>query len=164
MQTQSPTLTSFRFLCYLRFPPLGGLPKVVAIMIYTPVVFITLGGVIIVMYAHTASNRVDLIGIFLYALIIGVHMVYINPVITMLCMVPFFAQAHTIRTRKPPIALSSTGLLGQATVFALVGISWFFRFKMPEGYWDRDGLEHHSVGDTLWAVLKWYQLFGWAPI
>lgn len=81
------------------------------------------------------------------AIFMGVHAMYINPIVTMGIILAFCAQ------RQKASALSTLGLAIQAVVFSLVALSWTSRVR----FIDLDRV-------TLNVLVTWYQLVGWATM
>ncbi|KAH7371846.1 hypothetical protein BKA64DRAFT_268214 [Cadophora sp. MPI-SDFR-AT-0126] len=86
----------------------------------------------------------------------GVHTMFISPIVTILCVTAFFAQARETGLRPDPGALSVTGLAIQAIVFVFVAVAWLGRLAFP---WDK--LEGYGMISYL---AMWYQLVGWVAI
>ncbi|KAF9888963.1 hypothetical protein FE257_008133 [Aspergillus nanangensis] len=92
------------------------------------------------------------------ALFSGGHLLFINPIATILAIGAFFYQARAIRAL--PIgnlqAISLLGLLTQGVVFAVVAISWTMRVKFLD----------LSFGDIIahGGWFSWYELVGWAAV
>jgi hypothetical protein len=91
-------------------------------------------------------------------LYIMMPMFVLGPIVQILGFVAMWAQASEIRSRSPGTenALSVKGLLVQAVVFLLVGLSYLWRMRIPEeeewsGYWIVD-------------LRKWYWTVGFATI
>ena len=86
----------------------------------------------------------------------NIHSLLVNPVITAITFAALVPQLHVLRFRPrdggaDPGALSIVGLGVQAVVFAVVAVSWMFRFYMPRGTLIR-------------APKTWYQLVGWSAV
>lgn len=80
-------------------------------------------------------------------------MFVLGPIVQILGFVALWAQAAEIKSRSPGAedALSVKGLLGQAVVFLLVGLSFLWRMRIPgeegwSGYWLAD------LGGWYWSV------------
>ncbi|KAJ5767250.1 uncharacterized protein N7511_004866 [Penicillium nucicola] len=92
------------------------------------------------------------------ALYSGGHLLFLNPIVTIVAIGAFFYQARAIRA--PPIgdlqAVSIEGLLTQGVVFAVVAISWTMRVKFLD----------LSLGDIIahGGLFSWYELVGWAAV
>ncbi|PVH79612.1 hypothetical protein DL98DRAFT_516030 [Cadophora sp. DSE1049] len=86
----------------------------------------------------------------------GVHSMFINPIVTILCIAALFVQARETNSRPDPGALSVLGLGIQAVVFVLVALAWLGRLTFP---WDK--LEGYSIISYL---TMWYQLVGWVAV
>jgi heme/copper-type cytochrome/quinol oxidase subunit 2 len=86
-------------------------------------------------------------------------MFVLGPIVQILGFVALWAQASEIKSRSSPgteDALSVKGLLVQAVVFLLVGLSFLWRLRIPEdeewsGYWLAD-------------LRKWYWRVGFATL
>ena len=90
------------------------------------------------------------------SIFMGIHQMFISPVATLIAVAALVAQAREIMGRNSSGALSITGLALQAIVFTLVGISWFFRFRITdEEFWRMNPTR---------AAIRWYQMVGWATI
>jgi hypothetical protein len=79
---------------------------------------------------------------------------FINPVVTVLCIAALFVQAKETKSRSDPGGLSVTGLAVQAVIFAVVALSWLFRLVFP---WNE-----HLI--NLGGLLMWYQYVGWVAV
>jgi hypothetical protein len=79
------------------------------------------------------------------------HTRYINYFVTMLAFLALVPQARELRNRSDLGALSISGLMMQAIVFALVAGSWVCRLKVD----DTTPLPSMSI---------WYQWVGWTTI
>jgi hypothetical protein len=92
-------------------------------------------------------------------LYIMMPMFVLGPIVQILGFVALWAQASEIKSRSPgkEDALSVKGLLVQAVVFLLVGLSFLWRLRIPaeegegEGYWLAD-------------LREWYWTVGFATI
>ena len=88
------------------------------------------------------------------------HLMFVNPVVTIIGLASVFPQARAISSRKSPgstplAALSLWGLALQAIVFTVVGISWLFRLTVPKDFWQMSPIR---------ALMVWYQIVGWAAV
>lgn len=97
-------------------------------------------------------------------LLIGVHLIFVVPVVNLLGIVALAAQARTVMGRAPGSglgALSLVGLVAQGIVFTLLAISWPWRLAFP---WDE--IWDEIKGNVLnWAVLKaWFQVVGFVAV
>lgn len=81
----------------------------------------------------------------------------VAPAVQMMGIVAKYAQARETRSRGSAGALSVRGLVVQAVVFLLVGISFVYRLPMPD---PPDDYERHFVVD----LREWYWLMGRATI
>jgi hypothetical protein len=79
----------------------------------------------------------------------------LGPTIQLLGLAALIAQARKLKHSHTDTALSVQGLVLQAVVFFLVGLSFLFRFKIPAEEWD----EHFIVN-----LRMWYWRWGWATI
>lgn len=90
------------------------------------------------------------------ALYIFCPMLYlIGPMVQILGFAAFSAQARAIRSREPNTTdvVSIRGLVAQAVVFVLVGISFVFRIRLPA-----EELHEHFIVN----LRMWYWSIGWA--
>ncbi|KAJ5200044.1 hypothetical protein N7491_009155 [Penicillium cf. griseofulvum] len=83
----------------------------------------------------------------------GFHIIFINPVVTLLIVISFVFQVRRSLQESSP-CISVRGLAIQAFVFALLGMSWLLRVRWPtsdtSAYYD--------------SSLVWYRLVGWAAV
>lgn len=79
------------------------------------------------------------------------------PMVQVLAFDAFRAQSIETRSRGSGGALDVQGMVIQAVVFLLVGISFLYRFRMPSEGWNV--IEH-----WFFHVQDWYWMFGWATI
>ena len=88
----------------------------------------------------------------------GCHLLFVNPIITILALVAYPCQARTIRTLPAGNlkSLSLLGLLIQGVVFIVVAVSWMMRVKFLDFSFD----DVISRG----AFFSWYQMVGWAAV
>lgn len=89
------------------------------------------------------------------ALLIGTLLFLVGPIVQILGIAAFRAQLHEFRSRGSVGSLSIKGLVLQAVVFFLVGISFIFRLRLPSEMID----EHFIVN-----LQEWYWTVGWATI
>jgi hypothetical protein len=86
------------------------------------------------------------------------HLLFVNPIVTILAFAAYPRQARTIRTL--PVgnlkSLSLLGLLNQGVVFIVVAVSWTTRVKFLDFSFD----DVISRG----AFFSWYQMVGWAVV
>ncbi|KAI0380575.1 hypothetical protein F5Y04DRAFT_94357 [Hypomontagnella monticulosa] len=87
------------------------------------------------------------------ALLHGVHTLLVNPVVTILSIAAPIHQARKIRSSPSLGALSTTGLVIQAIIFAIVAVIWAIRVVFPT-----------MPVITPSVVVTWYQLVGWAAV
>jgi len=78
----------------------------------------------------------------------------LGPAIQLLGVAAFVVQALRIRRGSNDV-LSVQGLVVQAVVFFLVGISFLFRYRIPP-----EELDEHFIVN----LRSWYWRFGWATI
>ncbi|KAJ5380631.1 uncharacterized protein N7496_003059 [Penicillium cataractarum] len=90
------------------------------------------------------------------ALFGGYHLLFLNPIVTIMALFAYSFQARAIRTLPAGDlkALSLRGLLTQGVMFVVVAISWTMRVKFA------------SFGDVILygAFWSWYQMVGWAAV
>ena len=84
----------------------------------------------------------------------GIHMLFINPVVTLLGIFSLYSQMRKTLAQPSVGVLSIYGLAVQAVVFAFVAISWPFRLNLGPEF----------PGIPLSALGSWYQLVGWATV
>lgn len=92
---------------------------------------------------------------FYTGMVIGSLLYFVGPLVQLSGVVALWAQARTIMSTEPPIALSVEGLLDQSLVFLLIGISFSFRFQMDPEY---------SNPYFIVYLRDWYWSLGWATI
>jgi hypothetical protein len=143
--------SSFSLAIYL--PPYHRRSRKVAIVLaYMAFLSITLIPTLLLASESTAEQGWD------SSLLAGALVYLIAPLVQLLGVIAFFAQARTTiatRGRQEENSLSVQGLFGQAVVFALVGVSFMFRLKLPAKKWKY----------YIWNVLReWYWLVGWATL
>ncbi|CAM1501515.1 Fc.00g034990.m01.CDS01 [Cosmosporella sp. VM-42] len=89
----------------------------------------------------------DPYSIWFGGIIFGAHFLWINPIITFLgVLAPFFQW-------RKAVALSTTGLCAQASIFAFVALSWVVRVEYPV-------MERVSLR----IFLNWCRSVGWAAV
>lgn len=92
----------------------------------------------------------------------GIHLIHITPIMNLLALVALILQARTVRSNPTTGSLSVPGLAVQAIMFLLVGISWFFRLRLPRGSLHTEpGKPSYS---TRTKIEVWYQTVGWATV
>lgn len=77
-------------------------------------------------------------GYFLLAIFSGICLFYLWPIAQVLGFVALYVQIRKLRKHGSPGSLSVRGLFLQAIVFFLVGISFYFRFRIPAELFDPD--------------------------
>jgi hypothetical protein len=144
-----------RFLMLLKHAPTRRAAKSAAIAAYFAFLLISLFGVAfeatLPPIDHSRGPEQDrrwFLGLFG-----GFHTLFVNPVITVLGIASFFAQAHDILAGPAIGALSITGLALQAVTFAAVGISWIYRLTIPSHYLRKPPADAFAI---------WYEHVGWA--
>lgn len=94
-----------------------------------------------------------------YGVVFIAPMLYlVGPMMQILGLAAFRSQAPEVRSKDsiaPDSALSVRGLVVQAVVFILVGISFVWRMRVPSEELD----EHFVVNSRMW-----YWTVGWATI
>jgi hypothetical protein len=123
--------------------------------IYVSFLLISLAPVVYASFLPAPGNSPKDDGRWFSAIFVGVHIIFINPIITMLGFASLFAQARETISRPSHRALSIVGLAIQVVVFAVVALCWPLRMTIPREYWDMPLLRR-------W--MTWYQLVGWATI
>ncbi|USW53452.1 hypothetical protein Slin15195_G067710 [Septoria linicola] len=130
-------------------------------------------GASVVIYAAYLSGTLAIIvyevilGDVLYAdwvraMFLGMHIMYVNPVVHILAIVAFLFQARAMRSETGTASLSVQGLRVQSAVFFVVGVAWFFRLRIPRGgFYAEPGQPRYSAWTKL---LVWYQMIGWATV
>jgi hypothetical protein len=84
------------------------------------------------------------------------HIIYINPIITIIFFASLIPQAQETLSRRPSLgALGVTGLAIQAVIFAVVALYWPWRITLS-----RENLEL----PPLWRLIQWYRSDGWATV
>lgn len=83
----------------------------------------------------------------------SVHILFINPVVTILAIAAPIHQARKTLLEPSLGALSTVSLAVQAIVFAVVAVSWVARVVFPA-----------MPAITPGVVVTWYQLIGWAAV
>ncbi|RAH54250.1 hypothetical protein BO85DRAFT_480631 [Aspergillus piperis CBS 112811] len=92
-----------------------------------------------------------------FALWSGVHLILVNPVMTLLSFSAVFCQApKLLKGVSPPRALSLPGLAIQAGVFTVLALSWPFRFVYLDPDW--------NVFASWFALYTWYSSVGWTAV
>ncbi|PWY72769.1 hypothetical protein BO83DRAFT_408483 [Aspergillus eucalypticola CBS 122712] len=92
-----------------------------------------------------------------FALWSGVHLIFVNPVMTLLSFSAVFCQApKLLKGVSPPRALSLPGLAIQAVVFTVLALSWPFRFVYLDPDW--------NVFASWFALYTWYVSVGWTAV
>ena len=87
----------------------------------------------------------------------GPMLYVVGPIVQILGLAALRAQAREIRSRRSDAAdaFSVQGLVAQAVVFLLVGISFVFRIRVPS-----EELDAHLIVN----LSMWYWTVGWATI
>jgi len=117
----------------LRLPPGAAWQKLSIAAAYLASFFISLA---FIAYEATLSNDPrDNNEQWVFALFGGIHSMSISPVVAVLGLAALLVQGCQIRSKPSLGALSVSGLWIQALVFALVGVSWLFRFTIPRDFW-----------------------------
>jgi hypothetical protein len=90
-------------------------------------------------------------------LFLGPMLYVVGPMVQILGLVALRAQAREIKSRSSETvdALSMRGLVAQAAIFLLVGISFVFRIRVPS-----EELDEHLIVN----LRMWYWTVGWATI
>ncbi|KAB8276494.1 hypothetical protein BDV30DRAFT_224210 [Aspergillus minisclerotigenes] len=99
--------------------------------------------------ANCGSQRWD------YGIFLGSHMIFVNPVVTLLALAALPAQLRELKWHGHA-ALSLTGLASQAVIFAVLSLSWVFRVRL-----------YYNLSDffrTWGSFTSWYQLVGWVAV
>ena len=89
------------------------------------------------------------------AIFIGSHMIFVNPIVTLLAIAALPVQLRELKLHGHA-ALSLTGLASQAVIFAVLALSWAFRVPLDYNLSD--------FFQTSGSFISWYQLVGWAAI
>jgi hypothetical protein len=87
------------------------------------------------------------------ALLTGILLFLVGPIVQVLGIAAFRSQLHEFRSRGSVGSLSLQGLLLQAVIFFLVGISFIFRLRLLP-----DMIDEHFIVD----LRDWYWTVGWA--
>ena len=90
-----------------------------------------------------------------YTMMLSGIFVLLGPIVQILGVAAGIAQARKINSTHMPHALSLLGLVVQSAVFLAVGVSFIFRFRLPDQYWDRP---------VRFALKDWYWRVGWATV
>lgn len=85
-------------------------------------------------------------------ILVGILLFLLGPLVQVLAIAAFRAQAHETRSRGSADSLSIRRLILQAVVFFLVGISFLFRLRLPSE------LDEHFIVN----LRTWYSRVGWA--
>lgn len=86
------------------------------------------------------------------AMFVGLHIIFVNPCVTILGVISVYPQARAIFGRpRGESALSLVGLAAQAVVFLLLGLTWSARF---EGW-------HYPIFGR--GFYSWFQMVGYVP-
>ena len=125
------------------YPPSRQGIKTTILSIFTTVFATTVGSVIFVRVI--GPQKPDLPLGFLE---LGLSFV-LNPIVSLIAVAAFFVQARQLRSGSEIGSLSPIGLIAQAIVYLIVGITWNFRM-VP--------LERGSL------ILKWYPMTGFAVV
>ena len=90
-------------------------------------------------------------------LFLGPMLYLVGPMVQILGFAALRAQAREIRSRSSDTAdaLSVRGLIAQAVIFLLVGVSFVFRIRVPS-----EELDEHLIVN----LRMWYWTVGWATI
>ncbi len=110
------------------------------------------------LYAFEVTVHPEDLELWAPSLFMGLHMIFVIPVTTVLCMAAVSLQAWELVSRPPgsPSPLSIAGLRLQAVVFAFVAISWLARLPF---LWSEWGWR------SFWpAVIAWYGTVGWFTV
>jgi hypothetical protein len=137
----------------LYLPPSRPGEKVIVTIAYLIFFIISLGAVILLAATIATSAKRD--G-WLPLLFGGPHLLYINPIITVAGIFSLLAQVTQMGPNISRSALSTDGLVAQAILFAIIGISWVFRLVPPGEFYDR------RDSWTNWNM--WFELVGWAVL
>lgn len=89
--------------------------------------------------------------------VLGPMLYFFGPMVQILGLAALRAQAREIRSRDSDMAdaVSIQGLIAQAVVFLLVGVSFVFRIRLPS-----EELDEHFIVN----LRTWYWTVGWATI
>ncbi|GKZ85693.1 hypothetical protein AnigIFM56816_011664 [Aspergillus niger] len=94
---------------------------------------------------------------WVFALWSGVHLIFVNPAMTLLAFSAVFCQAPKVRKGvPPPPALSLRGLAIQAGVFSVLALTWPFRFVNIDPDWD--------IFASWFTLYSWYVTVGWTAV
>jgi len=90
-----------------------------------------------------------------YAILVGTMLFIFGPLVQLLGFAALGVQARETIARSSAGALSLRGLVVQAVVFLLVGVSFVFRVRLPS-----EELDEHWIVNAR----DWYWKVGWATI
>ena len=88
-------------------------------------------------------------------MLVGTMLFLFGPLVQLLGLAAMRVQAHETIDRGSAGALSFRGLVVQAVVFLLVGISFVFRLRLPS-----EELDEHWIVNAR----DWYWKVGWATV
>ncbi|KAJ5952238.1 uncharacterized protein N7479_010651 [Penicillium vulpinum] len=127
--TVSYVLFLIYFALTLHYLPDNRAHKYTAVAIYTVFLLISvIPELIDVITGGPHSNNSDRdFGLALFSV---PHVMYINPVVTLLIIISFIFQAHK-SWKESSACMSIRDLAIQALVFALLGVSWLLRLEWP---------------------------------
>lgn len=91
----------------------------------------------------------------LTAILVGTLLYLFSPIVQLLGFAALTVQARGTISRGSAGALSIKGLVLQAVIYLLVGISFLFRLRMPS-----EELDEHWIVN----VRDWYWTVGWATV
>ncbi|KAF5855659.1 hypothetical protein ETB97_008832 [Aspergillus alliaceus] len=89
------------------------------------------------------------------AIFLGSHLIFVNPVVTILAIAALPAQLQELKRHRHAV-LSLVGLASPTMIFAVLGLSWVFRVRLDQ-----------NLSDIFWTwgtFISWYQLVGWAAV
>lgn len=89
-----------------------------------------------------------------FGVIMSINYAVINPLITLATGVAFGFQATATGETQNPNALSRRTLVLQISIFLALAVLWPFRFRVS--MYVRD--------PSLWLLVDWYPLVGWACV
>ncbi|OJZ86806.1 hypothetical protein ASPFODRAFT_46332 [Aspergillus luchuensis CBS 106.47] len=93
----------------------------------------------------------------LFVMMSSVHVIFVNPVTTILAFSALFCQTPKLRKGvSPPRALSLRGLALQTGVFSVLALTWPFRIIYLGPEWD--------ILSSWFALFNWYMLVGWVAV
>ncbi|GLA14607.1 hypothetical protein AnigIFM62618_001044 [Aspergillus niger] len=94
---------------------------------------------------------------WVFALWSGVHLIFVNPAMTLLAFSAVSCQTPKVRKGvPPPPALSLRGLAIQAGVFSVLALTWPFRFVNIDPDWD--------IFASWFTLYSWYVTVGWTAV